>query len=594
MTLVKAAILMLAALAAGAPAWAETKITVSVPGVERDLRRDIQRQSLLVQAAGEGVTDPQELLALARAEYGKLLGYLYSLGHYAGVITVAVDGREAAEIPLLDSPESIARIAVIVRPGPLYRFDEVSVSPQAPGTEFPDTFARGAAAGTGAIRDAAAAAVDGWRAEGHAKAAISGQRIVARHPSRQVDAALTVAPGPLLNFGTVEVRGNRNVRTKRILTIAGLEEGRPFDPDEIARAERRLRRTGSFSSVVVQEAEEVVGDAYLPLTIAVAEQTPRRFGFGAEYSTIEGVRLSGFWLHRNFLGGAERFRVDGEIAGIGGETGGTDYSFGVRYERPATPRADVDFYSSYEIARLEEPDYDSFTSDFQLGFTRYATDELVVNFGLGHLYSDVEDAFGPEIYSILTLPLGAVLDRRDDPLNPTRGVYVDLGITPYAGIGDTPGGTQVTLDARGYRTFGDARPTTAALRFQLGSLAGAPLLESPPFFRFYSGGGGTVRGQDYQSLAIDVGANRTGGRSFVGLSAEARVAITEAIQAVGFYDWGYVGENALPDSTGDTHAGAGLGLRYNTGIGPIRLDLATPVSGGGSGVFIYVGIGQAF
>jgi translocation and assembly module TamA len=137
---------------------------------------------------------------------------------------------------------------------------------------------------------------------------------------------------------------------------------------------------------------------------------------------------------------------------------------------------------------------------------------------------------------------------------------------------------------------------TAALRLQFGSLIGPSLTESPPFYRFYSGGGGTVRGQDYQSLAVDVGGDRTGGRSFVGISAEARMRFSETITVVGFYDWGFVAAESFVDGGGDSHSGAGLGLRYNTGIGPIRLDLATPVSGAAdaSDFYIYVGIGQAF
>ena len=65
---------------------------------------------------------------------------------------------------------------------------------------------------------------------------------------------------------------------------------------------------------------------------------------------------------------------------------------------------------------------------------------------------------------------------------------------------------------------------------------------------------------------------------------------------MGFADWGYIGAEAFPDFTGESHAGAGIGVRYKTGIGPIRLDVATPIAGAsdGSSLYIYVGIGQAF
>ncbi len=583
-------------LASSFAAQAETNITATFSPSTDELRDSLVSSSLILQAERENTTDVQELLAAARADYARLLSVLYDAGHFGGAISITIDGREAANIAPLDAPKSIDQIALRINMGPIYRFSEANIGPLAAQTELPEEFRRGSVAGTAPIRDAASAAITGWRANGNALAEVDQQQIIARHDENRIAANVSIAPGPVLSFGEVTITGNKDVRAGRINTMAGLTPGTRFDPVEIARAERRLRRTGSFSSVVINESKTATADATLPLTIQVAEQTPRRFGFGAEYSTIDGVRLSSFWLHRNFLGGAERFRIDGEIAGIAGETGGLDYGLDIRYERPATPRADVDLFAEAGFERLDEPDFKSKTGEFTLGFTRYATDELVVTFGLGYLYSEVQDDFGDETYSLINLPIGATLERRDSALDPTKGVYFHAELTPYLGLGNTEGGAQLKLDARGYRTFGDTVPVTAALRLQFGSIFGPGLTESPPFYRFYSGGGGTVRGQDYQSLAVDVGGNRTGGRSFAGISAEARARVTEAITVVGFYDLGFVAAESFADGGGDTHSGAGLGLRYNTGIGPIRLDLATPVSGAAdaSNFYIYVGIGQSF
>jgi translocation and assembly module TamA len=87
-----------------------------------------------------------------------------------------------------------------------------------------------------------------------------------------------------------------------------------------------------------------------------------------------------------------------------------------------------------------------------------------------------------------------------------------------------------------------------------------------------------------------------GGRSFVGAQLEARVGITESIDAVGFADIGIVDETQFPTSDANWHAGAGIGVRYNTPIGPIRLDVATPIGNeeSFSGVEFYFGIGQTF
>ena len=138
---------------------------------------------------------------------------------------------------------------------------------------------------------------------------------------------------------------------------------------------------------------------------------------------------------------------------------------------------------------------------------------------------------------------------------------------------------------------------TFALRGQLGSVYGPTLAESPADYLFYSGGGGTVRGQPYQSLGVDLASGATvGGRSFAGLSAEARWQVRDKIGVVAFADAGYIGAEEFYDGSGTWQSGAGLGLRYATGIGPIRVDLAVPVSGPETdeNFQVYIGIGQSF
>ncbi|MFN3846336.1 MAG: BamA/TamA family outer membrane protein, partial [Paracoccaceae bacterium] len=78
-------------------------------------------------------------------------------------------------------------------------------------------------------------------------------------------------------------------------------------------------------------------------------------------------------------------------------------------------------------------------------------------------------------------------------------------------------------------------------------------------------------------------------------SVELRTKVTPKIGVVGFVDAGRVDVGSFFDPLGDWHAGAGVGVRYDTGFGPIRVDLAGPVAGRtGKGVQIYIGLGQAF
>ncbi len=178
-------------------------------------------------------------------------------------------------------------------------------------------------------------------------------------------------------------------------------------------------------------------------------------------------------------------------------------------------------------------------------------------------------------------------------------------MTPFVGVaGDAGTGARLLADARVYYSFGADDRFTLAARGQLGSVVGASVTEAPADYLFYSGGGGTVRGVAYQSLGLtylaDFGEGTvlvdSGGASFVGAQLEARVGVTQAISVVGFYDFGMVGAEPFPQTSDEYHAGAGLGVRYDTGIGPIRLDVATPVTGDDAygRVEIYIGIGQSF
>lgn len=583
----------------GLGAQAALAADVSIEGaLTEELREALTGGSLLVeQSKAEAAPSPQELVSSAQADYQRLLAVLYDRGYFGGVITIKLDGREAAQVPPVSPPQNVQRAVISVDPGPQFRFGQARIAPVAPGTELPEEFASGQTASLGAMRDATSAGIDGWRDAGHAKARLARQDIIARHPDRTINADLTLAPGPRLRFGPLTVQGNTDVRTDRIIEIAGLPSGQTYSPQELERAATRLRRTGTFRSVAMIEAETAGPDQTLPITVQLTEQPPRRFGFGAELSSLEGLTLSTFWLHRNLLGGAERLRIEGEIKGIGGESGGEDYRLAARFERPATFNEDTNFYTLAEIEQLDEVAFFSRQATIEAGIERIASDNRRYRFGLGLRRGQTRDAFGENTYTLFLVPLGVTFDYRDRALNATSGYYANAEITPFLAIDGAANGVRSYADLRAYRTFGDTRPITLAVRGQLGSVAGPGLSSAPADFLFYSGGGGTVRGQPYQALGVDLGGgNIVGGRSFVGLSAEVRVKTTGALGYVGFVDAGYIGSGEFPDGSGDWHSGAGVGIRYDTGIGPIRLDVAVPTSGpeADSNFQVYIGIGQAF
>ncbi len=564
--------------------------------VAENSRDALSDASLLRQLEDDAA--PQDYIAAARADYRRLLTALYDNGYYGGTISIRIDGKEAADLSPLAAPASINSVVIRVDAGPRFKFGRAEIAPLPADATLPESFANGRTARSARIERAVSAGLNSWRDLGYAKVRVSGQQIVARHDAKRLDVRVTVETGPRLTFGPLSISGNEDVRTKRIREIAGLPVGEVYSPAEIDAAERRLRRTGAFDSVAFREASDIGPGNTLPIAAQLVESKPRRIGFGLELSSIEGVTVSSFWLHRNLLGGAERFRVDGEVSGISGQTGGTDYRLRGTFNRPATFGTDTDFFIRGTVSREDEPDYKLDKIAVETGFSRILSDDLTVELAVGLLRAREETDIGNRAYTLLTLPLKATLDRRDEPNNAIDGYYLDLSATPFISTDGQITGARLYADARAYQQFG--KKLTFAARGQLGSVLGASLDEAPADFLFYSGGGGTVRGQGYQSLDVEraIGGETvsSGGASFAGAQLEARVAATDSLSVVGFYDIGYLGEGSTPFEDSEWHAGAGIGLRYNTGIGPIRLDVGTPVGDDDAGekVQVYIGIGQAF
>ncbi len=581
-------------------------VSFNVSGENEDLEASLVSASLLTSLEDVEDTRAQDYVAAARADYRRLVTALYNEGHFGGVVRILVDGREASTIPPLDPPARISTILVQVDPGPLFTFGLARIGPRVRGSEIPEAFSSGQPAETSAIRSAVGASIESWRNAGHAKVEVADQTIIARQAEDRLDVEVRLAPGPRLTFGPLAVTGNERVRTERIRAIAGLPTGEVFSQEELERAENRLRRTGTFASAALIESETIGPNDTLPITAQVAERLPRRIGAGAEISTTEGLALSAFWLHRNLLGGAERFRIEGEVSGVGSE--GNDEEFGdienaldyrltTTFDRPATFASDTDLYAIAEIEQRSEPEFFSRQVRAEVGLTRYVTDRVTVEAGIGLRAGESEDDLGERDYVYLTFPTSGEWDRRDAPLNPTEGFYLKADAIPFLALSDSESGGRLDLDARYYLRPLASDRVVLAFRGQLGSLLGPEAEDAPADFLYFSGGGGTVRGQEFQSLGVEVNGDTTGGRSFVGASAEARVGITDRIGLVAFYDYGFIGPDSFYSDEGESHSGAGLGLRYDTGIGPIRLDVGTPVSGQegeDASIQVYIGIGQAF
>jgi translocation and assembly module TamA len=614
-----AAGLMLGGVLSAPCALALETVTLTVEGVNNTERRDALIERLRAASLTAEVVDDddieepvaQDVLGLALADYSRLVSILYTEGFFGPYVSILVDGREAADIDPFNPPSTITTVAILVEPGRRFRFGTARVAPlpaDRPPGPLVSGFETGEFANSDLVGAAANAGVREWREEGHPKADVADQSIRAVHPESLLNVDITLAPGPRLRFGPLTIAGTSDVSNRRVRQIMGYPEGEIYSPEEIRDAVNRLRRTGVFRTVTLNEAEIPNADGTLDYTLTLIDEKKRRFGFSAEYATLDGFTIGGFWLHRNLFGGAERFRIDGQISNIGGTVAegfdggsGTDYSLGFRATRPGTFGADNDLFFFGNVARTDDPEYLEDEATIGLGVSRYFSDELYGEAALGLRYSRVEDVFGDREFNHVVLPGRLTWDTRNNEGDASAGNYDDLMVTPYIGYNGSESGVYGELDTRAYWGIDTAtfeNRYILATRVQLGSVVGTSIENTPPDFLFYSGGGDTVRGQSYQSLGVaQENGRQSGGRSFAGAQTELRTWITDSIGAVVFYDIGIVGPDALINDKARMQSGTGIGARLGTPIGPIRLDLATPIAGerdAFSTVELYIGIGQAF
>lgn len=582
-------------------------------GSEADVKSVVEGASGLMSDADKPASGSAGLLAKARGDYRRVLAALYGDGRYGGTISILVDGREANDIPPdADIPDN-AKVQISVDPGPQFLFSRTAISNMAPPpldkrdkVQLPEEagFAPGQVARSGTVLKAERLAVEAWRQQGYAKARVTGEDVVADHADNRVAADISVDPGRKAHYGPVSVVGTARMNPQFIAWMTGLTPDREYDPDDIEKAKKRLARMEVFRAMSFEEAEKIEPDGSLPMTLNVQERKPRRFGFGAEYSTIDGFGLTGYWMHRNLFGKGERLRFDAKVSGVGGSQDNSfdpanyTYLLGTTFTKPGVYTPDTDFIAALDAKREVLDAYTETSVNAKVGFTQIFSDELSASIYAKASQAQFEDDyFGKRDFTTAGLEGGVVYDTRNNKPDPSSGVYLEGNIQPFYEFHYGNFATRFTAEGRTYYGLGKDDRVVLAGRLKLGSIVGASIADLPPNQLFLAGGGGSVRGYAYRNIGVVTDTGDTiGGRSLVEASGEVRARVTDSIGAVAFVDAGYVGEQSFPDFSEEMRVGVGGGLRYLTGLGPIRLDVAVPLNrrSGDPNLGFYVGIGQAF
>lgn len=430
---------------------------------------------------------------------------------------------------------------------------------------------------------------------------------------------LPVEPGPRSRFGGFRTEGNLAFSADHVALLARFERGELYDSRDVDDLRQALVATGLFTSVSVvpEQTGEDAGDGTEYTTIVVTQEAgpPRTIAASAGYGTGQGFRVEGSWTHRNL------FPPEGAL--IASAVAGTEeQGASVTFRRSNAGKRDLTFQIGAELLHADYDAYEAYTGRIAALYSYDSTPiwQKPFTYAFGaqilatneQVYDVARSQLDRRTFFIGGLTGQIGIDRSDDLLNPTKGFRLTALLEPE---GSLQGGFSPYVRARldGSAYFSPTDAFVVAGRFRVGTIQGVERADIAPSRRFYAGGGGSVRGFGYQELgpqallpnprfdptdpdntASPFLPRPLGGRSLVEGSLELRYRFGD-FGVVGFADVGQVYGETVPDFS-DLRIGVGLGGRYYTNFGPLRVDIAMPLDRrtGESSFAVYVGIGQAF
>ncbi len=594
-------VVLLALLLAGSsPHAAETlhyTVTVAKTG-DAAIDDALQAAATLVTLRGDGAIAPLGLLARARADQDRLAAALHSLGRYAGHIAITIQGLALDDPALPDRLGSLteADVALAATPGPLFCLRHIILSGDAAGQAL--DLHEGDPAQAADVLAAGQRLQEKLREAGHAFARVDPPIADLDTAVEAIDVTYQVSAGPRVTIGPITVSGTERLSPDYVLRRLTLRPGAAFDPRTLEQARADLAGVPAIASVRLIPAASADAAGRLPVTAAIVERKPRNVTLSAAFSTDQGGNLSATWLHRDLFGAAERLSLFAAVTEIGaGAAKQPGYRAGATYTVPDWLARDQSLTATGVALRESLDAYDRTASIASLVFARRLTAQITASAGVSGERALITQDGVARNYALLQTPLTLHYDSTDSPIEPMHGLRGEAVVTPTASLSHRNATFFLTqLDSSAYFDLAAHGRTILALRGLIGSLVGATTFDIPPDQRFYAGGSGTLRGYRFESAGPALRNGKpAGGSALAAGTVELRQRFGENWGAAIFLDGAELGAGGQPFG-GRLALGAGAGMRYYTSLGPIRLDLATPLQrrhGQDIGE-LYLGLGQAF
>jgi translocation and assembly module TamA len=597
-----AAALLLApvgAIGADPQPYAVTLTPTGNAALDQALKDSSQLEALREKAP----VGPFALVTRARDDAGRFQTALNSFGYYSSKVIVTVAGKplDQADLPdLLQQAPADPPVPVVatIDLGPLFHLGRVTIEGDVPPAARDQLgLAPGAPAVAADVLAAQQRLLTAIREAGFPLAKVELPPVNLRPAEHLLDVRLLAIEGPSADIGAISITGLKTTNEDYVRRRLLLHSGQRFSPAQLQAAREDLAGIGVFSVVRVEPGDHVDPDGTIPILIDVTERPLHSVDVGAAYSTDLGINATVGWHHRNLFGNAEQLNLTAGIQLGGNAVTKPGYHVGAQFIKPDFLARDQSLEVDLGAIKQSLEAYDQKALTQKIELDRKLSAHWTVGIGLSGEQEEITQEFVEHRYNLIGLPLSAKFDSTNNLLDPTDGIRAILLVTPTQSFGNSSATFVIAqLSGSTYIDLSGGGRSVLALRGLVGKAYGANQFSLPPDQRFYAGGSGTVRGFRYQSVGPQFPDGKPiGGTAVSAGSVEFRQRILEHYGVVAFVDAGQVTADGAPFK-GPWRVGAGVGARYYTSIGPIRLDVAIPLNRqpNSDALELYIGIGQAF
>lgn len=562
------------------------EIEVEGLGPEQEAISDLFDQtSILILQQSENLVSVANLRSNLAADIETFKDIFRSEGYYNSQITDTFLRQE-----------NHFQIKLNVTPGPLYKYGDIQINylePEPHGelkAALMDVIRvkSGDAARADPLIDAEANILNELPKFGYPFAGPVESNLVVDHQSRLMTIRFEINTGGRQKMGNIVYEGQENVELEFISQFETWPEESYFEQRYVDELRDRIIKSNLFSGVAIDISEQ--GLEHATIHVNLIEAKHRTIGTSVGYSTAEGIGGEVSWQHRNFMGDGKKLKVTARASEI-------EQSLAGLIEVPHFKRLDQTLSFEGVFRRQDTDAFFAHVIETRAGIDRVITKEIALLANVELEYSDVEDAIEDQDFFLVSFPVGFRFDSTDNLLDPARGYRASLITAPSYGIGDEKFEfVKTEFRASAYFPLNSQKAIIFAVRTRLGSIVGVDNETLPATSRFFSGGGGSIRGYGFQRvgpLAID--NNPLGGRSVNEFATELRWKFENNLGFVLFSEAGNVYDSTTPKFN-DFRYSAGVGARYATGFGPVRFDVAVPLNKriGDSSFQLYISLGQAF